>query len=46
MSIKTSTNPEQIAENIINLAKPTKTDENNVIISELTSRNDQSQRSK
>ena len=39
--IKTSTDPEQIAENIINLAKSMKTDKNNVAISELTPRNDQ-----
>ena len=39
--LKTSTDPEQIAENIINLAESMKTDKNNVIISELTPRNDQ-----
>ena len=35
--LKTSTDHEQIAKNIINLAKLMKIDENNVIISELTS---------
>ena len=39
--LKTSTNPEQIAENIVNLTKYMKTDKNNVIISDLTIRNDQ-----
>ena len=39
--LKTSTGPEQIAENIINLAKSMKTDKNNVLISELTPRNNQ-----
>ena len=39
--LKTSTDPKQIAENIINLAESMKTDKNNVIISELTPRNDQ-----
>ena len=39
--LKTSTDPEQIAENIINLAKSIKTDKSNVLISELTPRNDQ-----
>ena len=39
--LKTSTDPEQIAENIINLAKSMKRDKNNVLISELTPRNDQ-----
>ena len=39
--LKTSTDPEQIAENIINLAKSVKRDKNNVLISELTPRNDQ-----
>ena len=39
--LKTSTDPEQIAENIINLAESMKTDKNNVIILELTPRNDQ-----
>ena len=39
--IKTSTDPEQIAENIINLAKSMKTDNEDVIISELAPRNDQ-----
>ena len=39
--LKTSTDPEQIAENIINLAESMKTDKYNVIISELTPRNDQ-----
>ena len=38
--IKTSTDTEQIAENIINLAKSMKTDKTNVIISKLTPRND------
>ena len=38
--LKTSTDLEQIAENI-NLAKSMKTDKNNVVISELTPRNDQ-----
>ena len=35
------TDPKKIAENIITLAKSMKTDKNNVIISELTPRNDQ-----
>ena len=35
--LKTSTDNEQIAENIMNLAKSMKIDKNNVIISELTS---------
>ena len=39
--IKASTDPKQIAENTIKLAKSMKRDKNNVIISELTSRNDQ-----
>ena len=39
--LKTSSDPEQIAENIINLANSMKTDKDNVIISELTSQNDQ-----
>ena len=39
--LKTSTDPEQIAENIINLAESMKTDKNNVIILELAPRNDQ-----
>ena len=39
--LKTSTDHEQIAENVINPAKSVKVDENNVIISELTPRNDQ-----
>ena len=39
--LKTSTDPEQIAENIINLAKSMKTDNEDVIISELAPRNDQ-----
>ena len=39
--LKTSTDPEQIVENTINLEKSKKTDKNNVIISELTPRNDQ-----
>ena len=39
--LKTSTDPEQIAENIINLAKSMKTDNKGVIISELAPRNDQ-----
>ena len=39
--LKASTDPEQIAENIINIAKSIKTDKNNVIISELTPQNDQ-----
>ena len=34
--LKTSTDLEQIAENIINLAKSIKTDKNDVLISELT----------
>ena len=39
--LKTSTDPEQIVENIINLAKSMKTDTNNVIISKPTPQNDQ-----
>ena len=39
--LKTSTDPEQIVENIINLAKSMKTDKNNVIISKPTPQNDQ-----
>ena len=40
-ALKISTDPEQIAESIIDLAKSVKTDKNNVVISELTPRNDQ-----
>ena len=39
--LKTSTDPEKIAENIISLAKSMETDKNNVIISGITPRNDQ-----
>ena len=39
--LKTSTDPEQIAENIINLAKSMKTDDKDMIVSELAPRNDQ-----
>ena len=39
--LKTSNDLEPIAENIIKLAKSIKADKNNVIISELTPRNDQ-----
>ena len=39
--LKTSTDPEKIAENIINLAKSVEADKNNVIISGITPRNDQ-----
>ena len=38
--IKTSTDPEQIAESIFNLAKSMKADKNYVIISGLTPQND------
>ena len=39
--LKTSTDPEKIAENIVSLAKSMETDKNNVIISGITPRNDQ-----
>ena len=39
--LKTSTDLDQISENIINIVKSMKTDKNNVIISELTPQNDQ-----